>query len=284
MRQATRNSAPAPADLHAHTWYSDGKYAPKKVVETAKKAGIKTIAITDHETVAGIQEAVAAGKDAGVEVVPGIEFSTRVKEVEAHILGLWIDPENPGITEIVKNKRAERARRAEKIVEKLQALKIGIHMDHVKKVVSKGNIGRPHIAQALVNVGAVTEFEEAFRRYIGRHGPAYVARESLSPGDAIDLIHEAKGVAVLAHGLIGGPQREHVKMIADMGLDAVEAVHPKLTESQSKWLSEFAAAHDLAVSGGSDWHGDGWSQGKMGDYFVNAAELQKLLDRKSAYG
>jgi predicted metal-dependent phosphoesterase TrpH len=269
------------ADLHVHTWYSDGRHPPNKVVETAAAAGITLLAITDHESVDGIEEARRAGLTAGVEIVPGIEFSTRLKSVEAHILGLWIDVNGHELREAIKNVYEERRDRAGKMVEKLNGLGINISMEDVEGVAHRGGIGRPHLAQALVNIGAVPEFEDAFKLYIGNRSPAYAPRRHFTPREAIDAIHLAGGLAVLAHGLVGGPQREHVREIAKIGLDAVEVVHPKLNKNHSAWLRGFAAGHGLGTSGGSDWHGEGWSDGRIGEYTILKRDVFDLLKRRN---
>jgi predicted metal-dependent phosphoesterase TrpH len=273
-------SGPGRADLHVHTWHSDGRCSPPEVVELARRAGIATLAITDHETTAGIGEAMEAGRAAGIEIIPGIELATRIKAVEAHVLGLWIDVAAQQLRDTIELLATERSERAESMVRKLQGLGVKIKMDDVLQATGKGSIGRPHVAQALVNVGAVKSFQAAFKRYLGRHGPAYVPRKHLTPERAIAIVHAAGGVASLAHGLIGGLAREHVMMIAAMGLDAVEVVHPKLNASQSEWLREFAAAHGLAVTGGSDWHGEGWSEGAIGEFTVSRDEVRELMKKK----
>ncbi|HUT55636.1 MAG TPA: PHP domain-containing protein [bacterium] len=273
-------SGPGRADLHTHTWHSDGRHSPQEVVERARNAGVGTLAVTDHETVAGIGEALEAGRAAGIEIIPGIELATRIKAVEAHIVGLWIDVAAPSLRDTIELLQAERGERAKGMVARLQGLGVRIGMEDVIKATGKGSIGRPHVAQALVNVGAVASFQKAFERYLGNRGPAYIPRKHLTPARAIEIIHGAGGVATLAHGLIGGPAREHVMEIAAMGLDAVEVVHPKLNAGQSAWLREFARARGLGVTGGSDWHGEGWSEGEIGEFTVSLDEVRELMKKK----
>ncbi|MFO8058738.1 MAG: PHP domain-containing protein [bacterium] len=267
------------ADLHTHTSYSDSKESPKNLVERARRAGLRTIAVTDHDTVSGLEDTYAASRKSSVSIVPGVELSTRHKSVEVHVVGLWIDPASAGLKRIMDRIEKSRVDRAMKMVERLAGLGAAIDFSDVESVAGKGVIGRPHVAQALVDRGRVDSFHSAFRLYIGREGPAYVRKLSISPADAIEAIHGAGGVAVMAHPLVGGPQREHVRDITAMGLDAVEVSHPKLSANDSHWLREYAAGHGLAVSGGSDWHGEGWSEGEMGDYGLNERELQELYSR-----
>ena len=263
------------ADLHCHSHYSDGRESPADLIARARAAGIDTLALTDHDTTAGLEEAESAGREAGVTLVPGIEFSTFVIHAEVHIVGLWIDPRSPALIEAVKGYDAMRRRRAERMCEKIRAMGVPLPFERVSAIQRKGVFGRPHVAQALKEMGAVRTFQEAFQRFIGRDAPAYVRKEMLDAAAVIAAVHAAGGVAVLAHGLVGGVDRPHVEALAPMGIDAVEVRHPKLTAAQSQWLREFAAQKGLAVSGGSDWH----SEGKMGEWTVTEAEVRALQGR-----
>jgi hypothetical protein len=267
------------ADLHTHTSYSDSKETPKSLLEKAKSAGLHSIAVTDHDTVSGLAEAFYEARTVGVEVVPGIELSCRYKSVEIHMVGLWIDPANKGLNDIIGKIEQSRFERAKKMVERLRVLGAAIEFDEVEAIAGKGVIGRPHVAQALVDRGRVEDFSSAFRLYIGREGPAYVRKLAVTPEEAIAAVHSAGGTAVMAHPLVGGPQREHVKEVCEMGIDALEANHPKLTGEQCQWLRQYAKARNIAVSGGSDWHGVGWSEGEMGDYGVTETEFRELYSR-----
>jgi len=267
------------ADLHTHTSYSDSKETPKSLLEKAKSAGLHSIAVTDHDTVSGLAEAFYEARTVGVEVVPGIELSCRYKSVEIHMVGLWIDPANKELNYIIGKIEQSRFERAKKMVERLRVLGAAIDFGEVEAIAGKGVIGRPHVAQALVDRGRVEDFSSAFRLYIGREGPAYVRKLAVTPEEAIAAVHSAGGTAVMAHPLVGGPQREHVKDVCEMGVDALEANHPKLTGEQCQWLRQYAEACGIAVSGGSDWHGVGWSEGEMGDYGVTETEFRELYSR-----
>jgi len=264
------------ADLHTHTRYSDGKLPPAEVVEMAAARGIEALAITDHETAAGIPEAIEAGREYGLEIIPGIELAGRMKAFEVHVLGLWIDPENAALRHAVRRLSRERWERAERMVEKLRAVDIDITMDDILAVAGKGAPARPHVAQALYNIGAAASYEDAFKTLIGRDMAGYVARKCLSPRQAIEMVHQAGGAAVLAHGLIGGPGPDEVAMVADMGLDGIETRHPRLSAGQSAWLAGFAKERGLVQTAGSDWHGEGWSEGEMGDYLVDRDTVESL--------
>jgi 3',5'-nucleoside bisphosphate phosphatase len=271
------------ADLHVHTWFSDGRCSPAEVVARAKAAGIGLIAITDHDTVAGIAQARESGREAGIEVVAGIEFAARFKAVEVHLTGLWIDPAAPGLAPLLAALQAEREERATLMLARLQSLGIRIGIEDVRAEAGLGGISRPHLAQALVKRGAVADFHEAFSRYLGQGRPAYVPRHQLRVATAVAAIHDAGGAAVLAHGLIGGPQREHARELVRLDLDALEVVHPKLGPEQSAWLRELARAEGLAISGGSDWHGEGWSEGRIGEYNVDGEAVNELFRRASKH-
>lgn len=267
------------ADLHSHTWYSDGLHAPAEVVAMAAGAGLSMLAVTDHETVAGIGEAIASGAEKDIEIVPGVEFSTRFKKVEVHVLGLWIDHESPALPETIELLTREREERAREMVARLNSLGVDITIEDVLKVTGKGTVARPHVARALADMGAAADYDQAFKKYIGAGRPAYVERKHMTVDRAADVIHAAGGIAVLAHGLIGGPQREHVMEMADLGLDAIEAWHPKLSPGQSEWLESFARQKGLGLSAGSDWHGEGVSVGDIGQCVVGGGEVQDLMAR-----
>jgi 3',5'-nucleoside bisphosphate phosphatase len=271
------------ADLHCHTLYSDGKLSPHDVVKMARKNGVGMLAITDHETFAGLPEARQAGDKFGVEIVDGIEFAVRVGKVESHLLGLWVDTNNAEINEIVKSVKKERVVRAEKMVAKLIGLGMKIKMKDVLKNVGRGVIARPHIAQTLVNLNYAKGFDEAFKKFIGWDCPGYVARQKQKAEKIIDIIHNAGGVAVVAHGLVGGPQQEHVLALVDMGVDAIEVMHPKLSGKKQKWLSDLAAQSGLCVSGGTDYHGKGWSSGQIGDSYISVEQARLLQEVTKKY-
>jgi len=267
------------ADLHTHTTHSDGRQSPAELVGMAKEAGISVLAVTDHETMAGVAEAIAAGGRLGVEIVPGVEVSVHSGSVEAHLLGLWVDVNESGLLSLLQRLREDRRERARKIIDNIRAMGVKISFDDVLATVGAGSFGRPHIARALLRVGAVENWRQAFKRYIGREAPAYVMRKKVEPAVAIEAIHNAGGLAVLAHGLTGGPQREHVRKILRLGLDAIEVVHPKLDPGKREWLTGQAKKHRLALTGGSDWHGEGVSYGNIGEFTIPMEMMEELRGR-----
>ncbi len=268
------------ADLHCHTLYSDGKLSPEEAVKMARENGVAMLAITDHETFGGLDEAHEAGDKMGVEIVDGIEFAVKVMNIESHVLGLWVDTDNAKINEVVNSVKEERVVRAEKMVSKLNGLGVDIKMEDVKKNVGRDVIARPHIAQALIDLNVAADFDAAFKKYIGYNCPAFVSRQKQEAKKIIEIIHNAGGVAVVAHGLVGGPQQEHVLALVDMGIDAIEVMHPKLTEKKRDWLMGLAAQRGLPISGGSDFHGKGWSSGQIGDCFISMDQAKTLKEAR----
>jgi predicted metal-dependent phosphoesterase TrpH len=255
------------ADLHTHTTYSDGAFSPYELVKRAKSAGLSIISITDHDTVDGIDEAIEVGKELDVEVIPGVELSTRLNDQEVHILGYFIDYKNKTLLEALALFREERLRRAERIVNKLNKMNIPLTMESVLANTSGGSVGRPHIATALVNDGHAGTYKEAFNKYIGDGKPAYEKKEQFSPVDTVRLIAEAGGLSFLAHP---GKWMED-KLLFELiksGLDGIEVIHPSHSQELIDHYRGIVNEYCLLESGGSDFHGgmkgDETSFGKNG--------------------
>ncbi len=241
------------ADLHAHTTYSDGTLTPPELADHMVRAGLSGFAVTDHDTVAGLAPAAEAARARNLKFVPGIEMSTQIQGVEMHVLGYYIDVTAPGIVRYTSDVPQRRRERAGKIVERLNEMGVPIRFDDVLQIAGEGTIGRPHIAQALQNQGHVGSVAEAFVRYIRDGAPAFIPTVKVSAVDAIQTIHEAGGVAVLAHP---GHWTRHAILLTLIraGLDGIEVRHP----SHSNWLTNYyrALAEDfsLLATGGSDYH------------------------------
>ena len=250
------SSPAAPAafvDLHMHSTASDGSRAPADVVGAAKAAGLVAIALTDHDSVAGLGEAQAAGAEHGVRIVNGVELSAVEGEAETHLLGLHL--RDTMVLELgLEALREMRQRRARTIVDKLVALGVKVTLDDVLAQAGDGAVGRPHVARALVADGWATDVRDAFDRYLGAGRPAYVAKEQLSMPDAIAMVHAAGGLAVLAHPG-GAGTRERLTALAAQGLDGVEVKHPSHSPSDTNKLRALCEQLGLVISGGSDWHG-----------------------------
>lgn len=245
--------APAHCDLHMHSTASDGSRPPAEVVRHAHAAGLRAIALTDHDTVDGLAEAIAEGDRLGVRVVAGIELSAVEGNTETHVLGLHLDAVDR-MHERLEGLKRMRLTRAERIVEKLNALGIGITMADVLEQAGEGAVGRPHVARAMIAHGWAGDSREAFDRWLGFGRPAFVAKDRLAMTDAIGMIHEAGGIAVLAHPGDAG-RRERLEALVAQGLDGVEVRHPSHSPEVLQRLAALSAQLDLVPSGGSDWHG-----------------------------
>lgn len=247
-----------PIDLHLHTTCSDGQETPEELIETARKAKYSIISITDHDTVAGIPRAMAAADGTGLEIIPGIELSAVDGHDDIHILGYFIDYEHPEFLETIQFFKDKRRERAIEIVQNLNKVGLDIQIDTVLRIAHGAPIGRPHIAEALVAEELVDTYGEAFFRYIGADGPAYVPKYKVKPEEAIELIVKYGGIPVIAHpGIID--RDELIVQLKAQGLIGLEAIHPFHTPEKQQYYINLAKKLGLVVTGGSDWHGQGRS-------------------------
>lgn len=253
-------------DLQVHTTASDGALPPTKVVEAARAASLYAIAITDHDTVDGVAEAIVAGDALGVRIIPGVELSSHFDDDELHLLGLHLS-DHDSMRTALRDLQAGRVERAERIVEVLNKHSIPVTMEAVLAEADKGAVGRPHIARAMMAGGWVRDFREAFDRWIGFGRPAYMAKDRFDVADAIALVHRAGGLAVWAHpGDSATPTR--IQRLADVGLDGVEVLHPSHPPSLSQRLFDNTEKAGLLPSGGSDWHGTHDGPRRLGGQLV----------------
>lgn len=245
-------------DLHAHSTASDGVLAPAAVVAAAQEVGLAALALTDHDSVAGLAEARAAGAAAGLRIVAGVELSAHLEREEIHLLALHVD-DDAMIADELARFRDDRVARAEQMVTRLRALGVEVHMDDVLREAGAGAVGRPHVARAVVAAGGARDVREAFDRFLGDGRPANVDKPRFEAADAIALAHAAGGIAVWAHPGMAG-RRERVEPLAAAGLDGIEVLHPRHSGEDLSRLSALAEHFDLVTSGGSDWHGptDAW--------------------------
>lgn len=262
-------------DLHTHTYYSDGQHSPEELIIKAKQCGIDTISITDHDTVDGIAEAIEAGKKNGVEVIPGLEISSDIRDREVHLLAYFFDPLNKELEEYLKFFRAERIKRAARILEKLDALGLSVELDDVMEIARNSAVGRPHIAKALVKRGHVSNYFEAFSKYIGNGCPAYERKVHVSPRSAFKIISDAGGLSFIAHpGNL--PDAIMVEMI-EAGLDGIEVVHPSHLPHQIKHYRGIVNEYFLLESGGSDFHGgDRNDYENLGKYTIGYSKIEAM--------
>lgn len=269
---------PSIADLHIHTTASDGVYTPEQIVRKASEKGLKYIAVTDHDTIEGIEEAIKAAKGSELKVIAGVEVSTDSKHGLAHVLGYFIDYKNKELVEKLREMRHSRQLRAHDMVKKLQGLGLKVEWGRVKEIAGEASIGRPHIAQALLEKGFITSFAEAFHKYIGQGGPAYVERIKITPEEAVRMIKQAGGIAVLAHPFTLDEPEALIKNLKEEGLSGIEVYYGEYSEAEVERLSRIADKYELLKSGGSDYHGlNEETEAPIGGIDMPASEFEKLL-------
>jgi len=270
------------ADLHAHTTASDGTFTPRELVELAQVNGLAAVAVTDHDTTAGLAEALATGAELGVEVVPGIELSTTFEEREVHVLGYYYDPQHPELLALTQRMRDDRLDRMGKMIEKLQQAGVQISRAEVEAEAQGGAVGRPHIARVLMRNGYVQNIPDAFHQYLGTGKIGYVERLKITPAEAVMLILEAGGVPVIAHpGLVG---KDYLfDELVPLGLVGLEAYHPDHDPDERTHYAALAKHHGLLATGGSDFHGGGAEhRGALGSVHVSL-DVVRHLQARSAY-
>ena len=243
-------------DLHLHSTASDGRFSPADLIRMAAAEGLAFIALTDHDSVDGIAAALEAAREfSGLRLIPGIEISTDIPEGEVHILGYFIDHTNRNFQAALEKMRDSRWERARRMVTKLEKMSCPVDWERVREIAGGGTIGRPHIAQAMLEWGYIEFFQEAFEKYIGRDGPAYVEREKVTPSGAVELIVQAGGLPVLAHPLtIPEPEQLATKLQA-VGLIGIETYYASYAAEDVQRLITIADRHNLVTTGGTDFHG-----------------------------
>ena len=244
---------PGEVDLHMHSTASDGSLAPSAVVDAARAAGLAAIALTDHDTLAGLQEAQLAADPLGIRVVPGVELSAHDGPREIHLLALHVSKPDKLEVELAGFRDAREVR-AQNIVERLRRLGINVDIATVMEEAGGGAVGRPHVARALIKGGHVRDSREAFDRFLGAGRPGFIPKTRLEVSEAIALAHSAGALAIWAHPGQDG-RRERVESLAKLGLDGIEVKHPSHYPEDVKRLSALADFFGLVPSGGSDWHG-----------------------------
>ncbi len=249
------------ADMHTHTTCSDGALSPEALVRKAGDCGLQALAITDHDTIDAIEPATQVGEEMGISIIPGVELSVQFRGRELHMLGYYFDQHNPKLQTFLLQYQEMRTTRAKSMVGRLNELGINLDFEDVRSVAEGPAIGRPHVAQALVNKGYVDTVGQAFLKYLRNRGPADVAKE-LPPGkEAIEMLHEAGGIAVLAHpgNWVSDKDLDQLKAL---GLDGVEVIHPSHDEILVNFYVDVAHKLSLLTTGGSDFHGQRTSDEK----------------------
>ncbi|HIS73937.1 TPA: PHP domain-containing protein [Candidatus Galligastranaerophilus intestinavium] len=273
-------------DLHIHTTYSDGAYSPEQVVDTALDCNLDVIALTDHDNILSHKVAMDYVKKQGynLEIIPGVEINTIYKGYEVHILGYYMDTNNPDFVQLLKNQQQARINQTTQIVELLNK-KAGIRVkfEDIKSLVAPGgSIGRPHIARAITAVGGVANVMEAYSKYINDSSPVYVTRKTVSPHDAVEIINEAGGIPVFAHPIDVDISEKLTKELVSYGLRGIEAYHRKHSPAVVEYFSSLAEKYGLIITGGSDFHAPSMNHGAilMGKNFVPSWVYDELIKEK----
>ncbi|WP_018086437.1 PHP domain-containing protein [Desulfurispora thermophila] len=242
------------ADLHVHTSASDGTDSPQQVVARAAELGLRALAITDHDTVQGIEPALLAAREYGIEVIPGIELGTEISGREVHLLGYFINYRQEFFLEQLADFQQRRLTRVRKMTQRLNQLGFPVTMDRVLEIAGSGSVGRPHLARALLESGAVGSVEEAFEKWLGQDRPAYVPRFKYTPEEGVRLLRRAGGVPVFAHPALAGVD-ELIPRLVEEGLMGLEVYYPAHDANDVQRYLAFCRRYNLLATGGSDYHG-----------------------------
>jgi len=265
------------ADLHLHTNFSDGTYTPEELVAQAAKNHLAAIALTDHDTVEGCERAAIACKAAEIEFIPGAELTAEQNDNEIHILGYFLDTHNKKLLEEIAKFQAVRQQRIHEMVARLNALNVPLKVEDVIALANCRSPGRPHVARALVKAGFVASLDEAFERFLKKHRPAFVPKAKISSQVAIELIHQANGLAVMAHPGLNRTD-EVIPDLVEAGLDGIECFHTKHSTAVSEHYLEIADKYNLLVTGGSDCHGMSKGKPLIGTVKLPYREVEKLKE------
>jgi len=272
-------------DLHSHTLHSDGDRTPAQLFAAAKAAGVQVLAVTDHDTVSGIEECRAASETTGVRLVPGIELSCDLHGREVHVLGHFLDGRSAALGRLAADMLVERRERMERMV--AVARKSGcleVTLERVVAVSGGENLGRPHLARVLVDCGHAQSIKDAFDRFLGTGGAFWVDRRRLPVREAVQLVHDAQGTASIAHPGANGISRQELKTIADLGIDGVEAWHPEHPPNQAEAFVRWADELGLVVTAGSDFHGATVQPDrKLGDRTLSSERFAALEERATRF-
>jgi hypothetical protein len=269
------------ADLHLHTNFSDGTYTPEELVSQAAKNGLAAIALTDHDTVEGCQRAGDACKALQIEFISGAELTAEQNDNEIHILGYFLDTHNAKLLSEIAKFQAVRQNRIHEMVARLNELNVPLRAEDVFAMANCRSPGRPHVARALVKAGLCTSLDEAFERFLKKHRPAFVPKAKISARYAIDLIHQAGGLAVMAHPGLNRSD-EVIPDLVEAGLDGIECFHTKHSTAISEHYLEIADKFNLLVTGGSDCHGLSKGKPLIGTVKLPYQHVEKLKAKVTA--
>lgn len=273
-------------DLHLHSTISDGRLTPDALVRFAKDSGVTTMALSDHDATDGVDLASQTGASLGIRVIPAIELSTDLPGASIHVLGLFINHHDADLQTTLKQFRDARLERAQAMVDALTKLGAPITLERVFEIAGEGSVGRPHVAQALLEAGHIQTIDEAFERFIGRNGPAYFEGFRLEPADGIKLIHSVGGFASWAHPneLDGRDWRDYLPAVLEAGVDGLEAYYSKeYAPEVQAGLLQACELHNLIPTVGSDFHGFGTLKVPPGAVASPADLLERLEARVEAF-
>ena len=270
-------------DLHLHTTASDGTVKPSEIAEKVLQKGMKGFAITDHDTIDGLEEGEIKAKELGLDFIPGIEFSSSLEGRDVHILGYYINKEDENFLEILRKINLKRDERNHKIIENLKKYKITITMEELKKEAKGRIISKLHMANLLINKGLVYTKDEAFKSYLGKNGVAYEGHGSFKPHRAVEILAQNGAIVSLAHpNIFSKSIKEVEKLIIELkekGLNAIEAQYPSYTKEETLQYFELAKKYDLIITGGSDYHGMNRANIDIGDQGVSYSQMIKLKEK-----
>jgi 3',5'-nucleoside bisphosphate phosphatase len=265
-------------DLHIHSTASDGKLTPSDIIREAAERGLTTIALADHDSIDGIAPAIRAAQAfPELKVIPGVEISTDIPSGELHMLGYFIDYVDPQFRATLDRFKNSRLQRGQKMVAKLKKLGINVDWQRVQEIAGDSSIGRPHIAQAMLEGGYITSIKQAFTEYLGRNRPAYVEREKMTPEETVELITGAKGLPVLAHPLTLNDPETMTRELKAVGLAGIEAYYNGYTKEEVGRLLRLAERYELIVTGGSDYHGLDSTETAIGGADVPMEAVERLI-------
>jgi len=271
------NQANGYADLHLHTSHSDGYHSPTELIDKTLSHGLKTVSIVDHDEIGALDEAIEYGKTMGVEVIPGVELSVNYKHFDLHILGYCFDHKKPELVEHLNFFKKARIQRAERMVASLAKLGMPIRFEAVLEKAGLGSVGRPHIANVLLDDGYVHSFQEAFNKYIGNGKPAHVGKFKIDIQTVLKLVKAAGGICSIAHPGLELSNDDLLALIKE-GVDAIEVVHPKHNEKKTSQLTQLAESNGVLTTGGSDFHGGSKGEEALGKYKVPREVVEKLKE------
>lgn len=266
-------------DLHIHSTASDGTFTPEQIVERARHYYLSGISVTDHDSIASVEETADLAAKSGIDFAPAIEISTADLDGRMHILGYYLDIHNPGLTELIEKQIQARKDRVVKTCKKLTEMGFPSTYEDISRIAGDASIGRPHIAEHLVNIGAVRNLLEAFVKYLAAGKPAYIYKWAPSPETAIRVIHDAGGIAIAAHPGVTEEMLPKLPKLVEWNVDGFEAYYPRHSHEAQEEIIALARKHDLVITGGSDCHGLRRGDPLLGVFKVRYELMRKLRSR-----